>query len=397
MSVNNAALSGLRAATIDLQVTGNNVANSGTYGFKQSRAEFSDLFVSGAAGSQVGNGVQVTGVSQEFAQVGFSITGNPYDMAINGDGFFVLSGVTDSAPLYTRAGNFTVDSSGYITTQVGDRLQGFTASGGEITATVGDMRIPKDPVPPTATSKIDVDMNLFSADESITAPFDPSDAKTYNTRASVEVFDSLGESHVFNAFYIKRSDNNWDVEIEADGAPLSSGTITFNSDGSYQSSTGLSNMSWNPSNGAAPGQTVDFDLSDATQFGSPTAVRSIETDGSPSGAPVGVNIDSDGIVSVVYNNGNILSVGQVAVATFDNPNGLFSAGNTSWSETNESGRPLVNASNSTGSIKSGALEDSNVDLTEQLVRLITAQRTFQANAQSIRAGDTLTQTIINIE
>lgn len=397
MSVSNSALSGLRAATTDLQVTGNNVANSGTYGFKQSRAEFSDLFVSGVPGIQVGNGVQVTGISQEFTQVGFSVTGNPYDMAINGDNFFVLKGVNNSAPKFTRAGNFTVDRNGYITTQQGDRLQGFGSADGSITATVNDIQIPKDTVSPTPTDKIEVNLNLYSGDSAMTLPFDENDVKTYNTRASMEAFDSLGDSHVLNAYYVKTGDNTWDVHVEADGAIIGSGNIVFNTDGSLQSSAGLSALLWSPGNGAAANQAIDLDLSESTQYGSDTLVRNIKPNGNSSGNPVGVSIDKDGILSVAYSNGDIQTIGQVALASFDNPNGLFASGNTTWTETNDSGRPTINASNSIGALKSGALEDSNVDLTEQLVRLITAQRTFQANAQSIRAGDTLTQTIINIE
>ncbi len=397
MSVSNSALSGLRAATTDLQVTGNNVANSGTYGFKQSRAEFSDLFVSGVPGIQVGNGVQVTGISQEFTQVGFSVTGNPYDMAINGDGFFVLKGVSNSAPKFTRAGNFTVDREGYITTQQGDRLQGFGAADGTITATVDSVVIPKDTAPPTPTSTINMKMNFYSGESVLGLPFDKDDPKTYNTRASVEAFDSLGESHVLNTYFVKTADNTWDVHVESDGTIIGSGDINFGTDGTYQTSTGLSALLWTPGNGAATNQSLEFDLSNTTQYGSDTLVKSIQSDGNSSGNPSGVSIDKDGMISVSYSNGDIKTIGQVALAQFDNPNGLFAAGNTSWGETNDSGRPLINAANSIGAVKSGALEDSNVDLTEQLVRLITAQRTFQANAQSIRAGDTLTQTIINIE
>lgn len=397
MSVNNAALSGLRAANIDLQVTGNNIANAGTFGFKQSRTEFADLFVSMVSGSQVGNGVKVARTSQEFSQVGFSVTGSPYDLAINGDGFFMLKGINKGVPLFTRAGNFTVDRQGYITSQTGDRLQGYISVNNTLTATVGDLQIPNDAKPPQPTSSVSVDLNLDASSKPIASPFDMGNAETYNNRTSLTAYDSLGGSHLINTYYVKTSDNNWDVHIESEGNILSSGTLTFNNDGSLQSSTGITSISWDPGNGAAPGQSLDFTYSKTTQFGSGTVVRGLDADGYTTGIPANVSIDDNGVVLLLYSNGETGEVGQVALARFDNPQGLRSMGDTAWSETNDSGRALVNADNSVGALRSGALEDSNVDLTEQLVRLVTTQRLFQANAQSIRAGDVLTQTVINLE
>ena len=185
--------------------------------------------------------------------------------------------------------------------------------------------------------------------------------------------------------------------MEADGSSLATGNLTFDDTGAIQSTSGLTALSWNPGGGAANPQLLTFNYNDVTQYGLPTVVRGIDPNGFATGNPTGVDIDKDGIISMLYSNGEISSIGQVSLAKFSNPQGLFSSGSTSWVETNDSGRPQINQTNSVGSIKSGALEDSNVDLTEQLVRLIAAQRFFQANAQSIRAGDTLTQTIINLE
>ena len=398
MSVINVALTGLHAATTDLQVTGNNIANAGTYGFKQSRTEFSDLFVSGKSGAQMGNGVKVSGVSQEFSQVGFTTTGSNYDMAISGDSFFILRRVSDGSTMYSRAGNLTVDQSGYITNQRGDRLQGYTAANGSITASVGDLKVPtSEAISPAPTANVEYDLNLDSGLSTLSVPFDPNDESTYHNRTSVTITDSLGASHLLNSYYVKTADNTWDVHVDIDGSAITTGNIVYDTSGDIQSVTGLDAVTWNPGGGAAPNQTLAMDYTDSTQYGSSTSVRSIGADGYASGIPSGISIDNDGVISIKYSNGEISPAGQVALARFENPQGLYSVGDTSWSETKDSGRPIVTQDNSIGAINSGTLENSNVDLTEQLVRLITAQRTFQANAQTIRAGDFITQTVINLE
>ena len=185
--------------------------------------------------------------------------------------------------------------------------------------------------------------------------------------------------------------------MEVDGSIIGSGTVVFNTNGSLSSQTGMSGLTFTPGGGAAPAQPIDIKLDNSTQYGSDTVVRSLNADGFTAGTPGNVTIDGDGIISVVYSNGKIDPVAQVAVAKFESPQGLYSNGRSSWTETNSSGSALISQANSTNAVKSGALENSNVDLTDQLVRLITAQRSFQANAQSARAGDVIAQTIINLE
>ncbi len=398
MSVFNVALSGLRAATGDLQVTGNNISNANTYGFKQSRTEFADVFVSGVGGNQTGNGVRISGVSQDFNQGSVSITGNSLDMAINGDSFFILNGANGGEIKYTRAGNFEPDREGYIISKsTGDRLQGYQAVDGALTASVGDLQISSEPMQPKMTSQIKFDYNLDASSEIPALAFDPTDKTSFNNRTSVEIFDSLGSSHNMSTYYVKTAGNNWDVHVEMDGTMVTNGTLSFTDAGAFSASTGLDPITWTPGGGAQPNQQISMNYNNTTQYGSAMAVRGQEQDGFSTGYLTGIDVDKDGVISARYTNSQVQPMGQVALAKFNNPQGLFAMGDMAYAETRSSGSALVGADNSTGAIQSGALEESNVNLTEQLVKLITAQRNFQANSQAIKAGDVVTQTIINIQ
>lgn len=398
MSISNIALSGLRAASSDLQVTGNNIANAGTFGFKESRMEFSDIMSTGALNSQVGNGVQVSGVTQDFSVLGFSTTGGTTDMAISGEGFFVTRSSSNNAQQYTRAGNFKIDKNGNMITQSGDFVQGYQAVNGAITSKIGDIQVPKnDVLAPKATNNVTLDINLDASDSIIAATFNASDSSTYNYSNSLNIYDSLGGSHNLDVYYTKSADNNWDVNILADGTSIGSGSIVYTDTGTYQSSTGLTGLTWSPGGGAAPSQTIDVNVSKSSQYGGGSTPRSLDADGYPTGQSGNITISSDGIIQLSYSNGETKDLAQVAKAKFSNPQGLYSVGDSSWKETSDSGSPLLSMDFSTGAFRVGALENSNVELTEQLVKLISAQRAFQANSQSIRAGDVITQTVINLE
>lgn len=395
MSVMNVALSGLNAASGDLEVTGNNIANANTTGFKQSRTEFSDVFGGGSAGNQIGNGVRISSVSQNFQPGPANPTGGQLDMAINGDGFFTIK-QPDGTIAYTRAGSFTHDADGYITTKSGARVQGYTANNGQVGATVGDIRIPTEPVPPNPTNAVTFSRNLDSSSEIISATFDPTDSTTFNMTDSTTIYDSLGSQHDLSTYYVKTSDNNWDVQVEIDGANVATGSLAFGDDGQLQSATGLDNIVWNPGGGAAAGQTISLAMGAVSQYGGSGSKPAVSQDGYASGIYTNLSISGDGVISANYSNGRVDPIGQVAITEFNNPQGLYSMGDMTWIETESSGGPKTSKLNSLGNIQAGFLESSNVDLTEQLVNMITSQRAFQANAQSIKAGDTLMQTIINI-
>lgn len=398
MSIQNTAITGLKAAATDLQVSGNNIANAGTVGFKQSRTEFADLFYSGNAGIQVGNGVKVSGVSQDFSNTGFSVTGGTYDMALNRDGFFVLKNPAGGSNTYTRAGNFTLDNNGYLTAITGERVQGYQGNNGAITSSIADIRVPfKNMSAPSATKAVTIDMNLDANSAILNRTFDATDSTSYNNRTSTTIYDSLGASHLLNTYFVKSSDNNWDTHVEVDGSLIGSGSIAYSTNGTLLSESGMKGLVFNPGGGAASSQDLNLKFSGSTQYSRGTEVQRIDADGHTTGQADKINVDKDGIITLAYSNGIVDKVAKIAVAKFTSPQELNAVGNSSWSETSASGEAVISEAHSDSAIRGGALENSNVDLTDQLVKLIAAQRAFQANAQSVRAGDMITQTVINLE
>lgn len=407
----NTALSGLRAANQNLSVIGNNISNSSTTGFKESRAEFGDVYANsilGGSSRSAGSGVLVNSVSQQFDQGNISVTDNSLDLAISGSGFFVLS--DGGSKLYTRAGAFSVDSSGYIVSNTGANLQGFAASanGTVVSGALTNLQIQTQDIAPNATDTINLGVTLNSSDADPTnTTFDPTDSSSYNWSTSATVYDSLGNSHTLVSYYQKDAagsaagTTDWNVYSTLDGntATVNNlGTLTFDTSGSLVSpANGTLNESWVMTNGAA-NLSYGIDYSGSSQYGGSFAVASLDQDGYASGRLTGVNIDDTGIVFANYSNGQSLALGQVALANFSNSQGLTPAGNTNWAESFASGQPVVGApqTGALGSIQSGALEDSNVDLSSELVNLILAQRDYQANAKTIETENTVTQTIINL-
>lgn len=404
----NTALSGIRAASGDLSIIGNNIANANTTGFKGSRAEFSDVYAAslmGAPGTAIGQGVRLQGAAQHFGQGNISFTGSALDLAINGRGFFQLSD-TGGASVYSRAGNFHLDRDGYIVNSEGLFLMARGAdANGAITGGIGPMRIDTSYAQPNPTSALNANLN-FDARESETdsgwaliggVP----DPAGYNSSTTTSVYDSQGNPHDITLYYSKQdpatNPNSWTVRTMIDGAVQDTTTVVFNDDGSYSSPASI-NITWNPGGGATPGQAIAVDLSKSTQYGSDFAVNSIYQDGFSTGQILGVDIDQEGTIFARYTNGQSRSIGQMVLANFANEQGLQPLGDTSWADTFASGPPVVGAPGTSGlgGIQSGALEESNVDLTEQLVKMIVAQRNFQANAQTIQTEDTVTQTIINL-
>ena len=415
------AVSGINAATADLGVIGNNIANSSTTGFKTSRAEFADVYATsllGAGGNAIGKGVNLAGVTQEFTQGNISFTNNALDLAINGNGFFLLS--DDGAALYTRAGNFQVDREGFIVSNQGHRLQAFQVNGaGDINGQSGDLQLDTSLIDPNPTARVDLTANLDSREVAPAVPFGgPFDAfavpptlpdpDSFNATTSTTIYDGLGNSHVLSSYYVKTTNpNEWEVHSLVDGVTTSGpDTINFQSNGKFDPLTlpiDLTITGWNPLNESglptgAPIQDFTVSMSDFTQFGTQFAVSSAVQDGYTTGQLTGLEIDDTGVVFARYTNGQARPLGQVAIAGFSNPNGLQPLGDTSWAETFSSGAATLGAPGSSGLgvLQSGALEGSNVDITAQLVNMIVAQRNFQANAQVIQTEDTITQTVINL-
>jgi flagellar hook protein FlgE len=394
------ALSGLNAASSDLSVTANNIANANTTGFKTSRAEFADVFAVGA--QNIGNGVAMSSVTQEFSQGGVDFTDRGMDLAISGEGFFTMSdrGVIS----YTRAGSFGVDRDGFVVNSQQQRLQIFpVASNGTFnTGTLSDLRLATADSPPQATSRTEFGINLPANAAVPAVPvFDPANASSYNHSTAVTIYDSLGASHTATAYFVKTATaNQWDARFYVDGAPVGgANTMTYSNLGVLTAPVGggITLPAYTPPNGAAP-ITMTADVLSSTQYGAQFGVNLLNQDGFASGRLSSIDVDGNGVVFARYTNGRSEPLGQVALSNFANTQGLRQLGDTSWSDSFTSG-DAVRGSPGTGSfglIQSGALESSNVDLTEQLVNMITAQRNFQANAQMISTADQVTQTIINI-
>lgn len=403
----NTALSGVQAASSDLSVIGNNIANASTTGFKVSRAEFGDVYASslfGGSDTSIGQGVSVKSVSQQYSQGNIAFTSNALDMAINGEGFFQMENAGEI--IYSRAGNFSVDADGNIVNNEGFNLmgRGVNASG-VVSGAISGLRLDRGFVSPNPTSVLNSGVN-FDAREATTdlnwsmvsgAP----DPAGYNSSTSTAIYDSLGNDHTISLYFSKldpgTNPNEWNVRTLVDGALIDTSPVTFNDDGSFNTPATIP-ITWNPGGGATPGQVFNIDLSDSTQYGSGFSVNELNQDGFTSGQLRGVDVGKEGSLFARYSNGQSQTIGQVTLANFSNAQGLQPLGDTSWAETFSSGSPVISEPGTAGLglIQSNALEESNVDLTAQLVRMIVAQRNFQANAQTIQAEDAVTQTIINL-
>ena len=394
----NTALSGIQAASSDLGIIGNNIANSATTGFKSSRAEFADVFTS------IGQGVRLQTAAQQFSQGNIAFTDNPLDLAISGKGFFQLEG--SGTTVYSRSGNFKLDSSGNVVNNEGFSLLARQAgSNGTITGAVAPLQLSNAYVSANPTAGISSGVNLDArepeTDSSWSLIAGVPDTIGYNSSTTTTIYDSLGNDHTLALYFSKldpaTNPNEWNVRTMIDGVLEDTTATTFNSDGSYNTPAAIP-ITFNPGGGATAGQNMVLDLSSSTQYGSDFAVNSLNQDGYTAGQLLGVDVDKTGIVFARYSNGQSQSVAQVVLANFANVQGLKPIGDTAWVETFSSGSPVVTEPGTAGLglLQSSALEESNVDLTAELVNMIVAQRNFQANAQTIQAEDTVTQSIINL-
>jgi flagellar hook protein FlgE len=417
------ALSGIDAASTDLEVTGHNIANASTVGFKQSRAEFADIYansIQDVSATTAGRGVRVVRVAQQFSQGGIDFTSNNLDLAINGEGFFIMADAAGNTS-YTRAGAFGSDRDGYVVNHAGDRVQVFSPIAGTDnfnTGSTSDLQLPALSGPPSATSTVVASLNLNATESVPGVAFSPTNAASYNHSTSTTIYDSLGSAHTQTMYYRKAAPNSWEAYTSIDGSivPLTAAVagppavpavdaavINFDNSGVIVPSSGDINatgevtLTPHPIAGAAD-ITLTFNYSSSTQFGGTFDVNDLSQDGFSSGRLSGIDIDGTGVVFARFTNGQSTALGKMAMARFSNPQGMRQLGDTSWAETYTSGDPSIGeaGTSSFGLMQSGALESSNVDIAEQLVNLITAQRNFQANAQVITTADTITQTIINL-
>jgi flagellar hook protein FlgE len=401
----NIALSGLNAASADLNVTANNIANTSTSGFKESRAEFAELFAvssQGVANNQSGQGVRVSNIAQQFSQGNIDFTDSSLDLAISGQGFFVLN--DGGASAYTRSGAFQVDREGYVVNAQAKRLQVYepNATGGFNTGGLADLQLVTGESPPSATTRIDLVANLAANAAPPANPvFDPTDPTSYTSATSLTVYDSLGAAHTGTLYFEKTANpNEWNTRLYVDGTAVGGPqAIAYSNMGTLVTPAGgeLAFPAYMPATGAAA-LNLSLDVSGTTQYGSTFSVNALTQDGYTTGRLIGMDVGSTGIVQARFTNGRSLALGQVALANFANSQGLQQLGDTNWAETFDSGQALMGQAGNSGFglMQSGALEASNVDITEQLVNMITAQRNFQANAQMISTSDQITQTIINI-
>lgn len=433
----NIGLSGLYAANKQLDVTGNNIANVATTGFKSSRAEFEDVYSAtrlGTGSKTIGNGVRLANVSQQFSQGDVNNTGNVLDMGIQGNGFFILS---DNGSLsYTRAGAFKTDAENYVVDNNGNRLQGYgvDANGKIINGVLTDLKIDTSSLKPNPTTKVDQTMNLNSAETLPTVTtFSPTDTNSYNKTISTKVYDSQGNEHTMDQYYVKTGTNAWRVYTYMDGrSPANPATtppvaitadITFNSDGSINTLTAgagwtktgntltmtgwvpgaVTNaatipVTWGPNGSVAATGGIAFNMALTTSYNSPTARTAQYQDGYATGQISSLTIDASGVMTANFSNQQTKAIGQVAVASFANEQGLQPIGGTRWKETFASGVAGVDApkTGTLGSVVSNSLEESNVNLTNELVDLIKAQSNYQANAKTISTQSTIMQTIIQM-
>ena len=410
------AVSGLNAAATNLDVIGNNIANSATYGFKAGTASFADMF----AGSKVGLGVKVAGITQDFNDGTTTNTGRGLDVAISQNGFFRL--VDDNGSVYySRNGQFKLDENRNLVNMQGMQLTGYPATGTPPTIQQGanpvGLSVPNTLMAAKTTTSAAMQINLNSTDSVPTKNFDVTDSESYNKKGSVTVYDSQGNAHDMNVYYVKNSDNVWEVYTQdssvAGDTAKSAGFMRFDTNGSFlgisataTEAVPVAPAAWptqiSVTTGATNGATAStFDLSFLNSMQQNTGSNNIvatSQNGYKPGDLVSYQINDDGTVVGNYSNEQTQVLGQIVLSNFANPEGLASQGDNVWAATNSSGVALLGTAGTGnfGSLTNGALESSNVDLSKELVNMIVAQRNYQSNAQTIKTQDQILNTLVNL-
>ena len=396
-------LSGLNASSRSLDVIGNNIANANTTGMKSSRAEFGDLVSSslgagGAGGSGIGVGVGA--IAQQFTQGNISTTGNSLDVAINGGGFFQLT-QPDGSNSYTRDGSFKLDKDGYIKTNSGANVMGYPTdkTGQPTSASIQKLQLPTNaPIAASATANISAEFNLDARAAVAASVTPPTPRTTYGT--SLTVYDSQGATVPVNLYFEKvpsTTTDNWNVyDVATGGVALFQ--LQFDANGALVAPATSPTLTIPTPSTVTPNITATLDISKVTQFGSAFAVSNLTQDGYAPGELTGLSIGESGVITARYSNGQTQSAGQVSLAEFRNVQGLTPLGGNAWSATFDSGLPVQGTPGigKFGALRAGALEESNVDLTSELVNMMTAQRAYQANAQTIKTQDQVLSTLVNL-
>jgi flagellar hook protein FlgE len=425
-------VSGLRAEGEALGVVGDNIANVNTVGYKRQRVIFQDVLghsiLAGTASALPGAGVRVGDVQQMFTQGSLSNTGVSTDVALNGEGFFVVRGNVDgiNGNFYTRAGQMTVNKDGFLVNPEGLQVQGYAANPDlTLQAAVTSLKVPTASLQPHATENLSITANLDSSATPPTVPFtdvDPT-ATANSPPASMTVYDSLGNARTLDIYFVKTANpNEWEYHVLAHNEDMATptgaagtfqevgnGLLQFTDTGALDTAT-TPQLSLNFEGGVTQGQPIDISfgadiasgasgLEGTTQFASATAVSANSQDGYASGEFSGIAIDGMGLVEGLYTNGQKLAIGQLAVAKFRSQDGLGRAGAGLWIETRDSGSAALGGAGTGGraSVNAGTLEESNVDLAEEFVGLIQHQRSFSANSKTITTADEMLQELINIK
>lgn len=417
-------VSGMGAEGDALNIIGDNVANSNTVGFKQSRALFEDQLAGAMGVGAPGGGVRMLRAQQIFAQGNIQNTGVPTDLAISGDGFFEVAGNVNGVndTYFTRAGQATLANDGSLVNPNGLNFLGYTANpDGTFASQPTPIKISSAQLPPKPTANVNITANLDSADVTPTAAWDPNNpAATSNYSTSVQVYDSLGQSHTVDVYFRNNGAGSWDWHAIVAGADLAGGTPGTNQE------VGTGTLGFSPT-GALSTSTVSLPLTPSfvnaaagqpitLNFGTPAStsgtgmggtqmtatkdsISAQNQDGYASGSLTGVSVDAQGTVNGVYTNGQTVAVARLALAKFTSNDGLAREGQNLWAQTVQSGPPAVGAASTggRGSIQSGALEQSNVDVAQAFTDLIVHQRAFQANSKTIQTADEMMQQVLDLK
>ncbi len=408
-------ISGLNANGLALSVIGDNIANANTVGFKVSRANFGDILsqtLGGASAMQVGRGTMIIDIQKMFTQGTLETTSNPLDLAIEGDGFFVVKQL-NGPTYYTRAGQFRLDKAGYVVDPNGYRLQAYQMdANGNVTGEINDVYLAGLMSEPSATNKINMQVNLDSRDTPRTWSFTPGanlpNSAVYNFSTAITIYDSLGNPHLVYTYFVKTSTpNQWEAHViyntNATGTPnyQEIGTFTLNFDETGTLTTNPPTVTFTfdfSAWGATAAQDITFDFTNSTQYGSPNAVVFQTQNGYSAGNLIAITVDQDGVISGVFTNGQVKKVAQVVLAKFVAAHNLTKVGKNLFLESYSSGGPTYGAPGTVGvgSVYANSLESSNVDLAEEFIRMIAAQRAYQANVRVITTTDNMLNELMNI-
>lgn len=418
----NTGVTGLTAAGQSMSVIGDNIANAGTFGFKSSRAEFQDMLSNSLkgidGGDQIGSGTKLAHVTPQFTQGTVARTQNITDLAINGNGFFAVEAPFGQG--FTRDGSFHFDKEGHMINGDGYKVLGFQPNEkGEITNKLSAIKLGNTTIPATATKEVSMSMNLDSRENVMV--FDPKNPdKTSNYNTSVTVYDNVGTARLVTTYFNKKADGMWEYHAMVDGADaangvpgtlteMANGQLKFNSKGVLEEEIpGLNSFNFNK--GAAPGQQITLNfgktikeggtgLDASTQYGSKSSIARHSQDGSSAATLASMSFNDEGILTAVYDNGVQRELGQVAVAKFENNEGLFKTGKNLFKETRKSGQAAMGkpGADGRGEVLAKSIEQSNVDIANEFIGLMAAQRNFQANTRTITTSDQMLQEVLNIK